>query len=455
MRPGTPCRRLALCVASLAMGVVALGGASVPAALGQGTADGTFSITPSRRDLVGRPPLTLVPTRVSNTTQDSYDVRVFPVLLTQNLTGAFQFDESPRPLDAARRIVSASPTRFRLAPGASREVRLRWELLPLDARAAYVGVIFQGQRRLKSGQSVPVISRLLSVNFLRLPGHYHPKGGFTALRALQAAPPVLRLVPRVKNTGDVIASPRKARLAIHDAAGRTVYKTSWKGDVVLPGAQRDFPIEVDRVLPAGRYTAQAVMSFGATRRAARSTAFTLVGPNRLPTPGVDVKGFAAHGDIGHAAHVTGTVLSTGTSPASLDLALSLFRLTSGLASAKPLATRRVRFSALAPKTRHELDLDLGGSLAKGQYRVVATYTDATNTPHQLTSDFQATRHRGFFDRLRLFFHRHRLAIVLVIVALLLSLLVLFLIRRQRRLEEELREARAQREQDPPTGAPPA
>jgi P pilus assembly chaperone PapD len=440
-------------LAALAICILALDAGSVPTARAQGSADGTFSITPSRRDLVGRPPLTLVPTRVSNTTQDSYDVRVFPVLLTQNLTGAFQFDESPRPLDAARRILSASPVRFRLAPGASRDVRVRWELLPLDARAAYIGVIFQGQRVLKSGQSVPVISRLLSVNFLRLPGHYHPKGAFTALRALQAAPRVLRLLPRVKNTGDVIASPRNARLAIHDASGHTVYKTSWKGDVVLPGAQRDFPVEVRRVLPAGRYTAQAVMSFGARRRAEISTAFTLVGPNRLPTPGVDVRDFAAHGDIGHVAHVSGHVLSTGTSPASLDLRLSLFRLTGGQASAKPIATRRARFSALAPKTRRDLDVDLGRSLAKGQYRVVASYTDATNAPHQLTSDFEATRHRGFFDRLHLFFDRHRLAIVLVIVAIVLGLLVFLLLRRQRRLEEELRDARAQREQDPPPGAP--
>jgi hypothetical protein len=166
---------------------------------------------------------------------------------------------------------------------------------------------------------------------------------------------------------------------------------------------------------------------------------------------LEIKDFAAHGEIGHAAHVSGNVLSTGTSPASLDITLSLFRLTGGQANAKPIGERRLRLSALAPKTTRQLDVDLGKALAKGQYRVVASYTDATDTPHQLTSDFEASRHRGFFDRLRLFFDRHRLAIVLVIVAIVLGLLVFLLLRRQRRLEAELREARAERERSPPTG----
>ncbi|MEA2271306.1 MAG: hypothetical protein QOI98_14, partial [Solirubrobacteraceae bacterium] len=117
-------RVCALTLASVAMSLLVLDAASIPTAFAQGSADGTFSITPSRRDLVGRPPLTLVPTRVSNTTQDSYDVRVFPVLLRQDLTGAFQFDESPRPLNAALRILPVSPSRFRLAAGQSRDVRL-------------------------------------------------------------------------------------------------------------------------------------------------------------------------------------------------------------------------------------------------------------------------------------------------------------------------------------------
>ncbi|HEY8867691.1 MAG TPA: hypothetical protein VIM22_12205 [Solirubrobacteraceae bacterium] len=372
---------------------------------------------------------------------------MFPVLLRQDLTGAFQFDERPPPLKAARTILRVSPSRFRLVPGQSRAVGLRWELLPLGARAAYVGVVFQGQRRLKGGRSVPVISRLLSINFMRLPGHYHPNGVFSALHAIQFAPLVLRFLPRVRNTGDIVGSPKHGRLAISDSTGRTVYKTRWTGDVILPRAERDFPIDVHQILPAGSYTAHAMMSFGANRRAEISKAFRLVGPNQLPTPGVKINDFAAHGEVGRPAHVSGHVKSTGTAPANLDFSLSLFRVTGGLADAKPLASGQLHFSALAPGSTRSLDVDLTRRLASGEYHVVAQYTDSTGTPQQLTSDFAASPHRGLFDRLWRFFDRHALLIILVIALIAVAVLVFRLLRRQRRLESELRKAKGERDQE--------
>jgi hypothetical protein len=359
----------AVALASLAVSLPVLEAPSIPAATARASAGGTFAISPSRRDLAGRPPVTLAPTRVSNTTRESYDVRVFPVLLRQGLTGAFQFDESPRPLNAARTILRVSPSRFGLAPGQSRKVRLRWELLPRGARATYVGVVFQGQARLKGGRLVPVISRLLSINFMRLPGHYHPSGAFTALRAIQFAPRVLRFLPRVKNTGDIVGSPKHGRLSINDSTGRTVYKTSWPGDVILPGAERDFPIDVKQILPAGGYTAHAMMSFGATRHAVISTAFTLAGPNKLLAPGAKINDSAAHAHdrVGRPAHVGG--------------------------------------------------------------------------PEQSTS-----AHRGLLDRLLLFFGRHWLLIILLVALIAVGVLVFHLLRRQRRLEDELRKVKAERDQ---------
>jgi hypothetical protein len=447
--PSNSLRHLAVALASALVFVVALTGVSIPAAVAQGSGEGTFAISPSRRDLVGRPPLTLDPTRVSNTTQDSYDVRVFPVLLRQDLTGAFQFDETPPPLNTARRILHVSPLRFQLAPGESREVGLGWELLPLGARAAYLGVVFQGQRRLKGGRSVPVISRLLSINFLRLPGRYHPNGVFSALHATQFAPRVLRILPRVRNTGDIIDAPRRGRLAITDATGRTVYRTRWPGDVILPRAEREFPIDVRQILPAGSYTAHATMSFGANRRAETSTAFTLIGPNQLPTPALKINDFAAHGEIGDHARVGGHVQSAGTAPANLDLTVSLFRVTGGLASAKPLASRQLHFSALAPGSKRTLDVELNTRLKSGQYHVVARYTDPTGAPQQLTSDFAATPHRGLFAQIRQFFDRHTWPIILVITLIAVAVIVSRLFRRQRRLEAELRAAKARRGRNTP------
>lgn len=445
----TRLRHRALVVVALTVSVVALEAASIPAAIAQGTASGTFSITPSRRDVVGRPPARLAPTKVTNTTRDSYDVRVFSVLLHQDLTGAFQFDESPRPLNEARNILAVSPSRFRLAPGQSREVKLTWELVRSGSRTAYIGVVFQGQARLKGGGSVPVISRLLSINFMRLPGRYRSNGVFTALHAVQFAPRVLRILPRVRNTGNLVDTPRHTRLSISNSAGRSAYKTSWTGDVILPHAERDFPIDVHKVLPAGTYTAHAVMSFGVNRRAVVSTAFRLVGPNQLAAPAVTVSGFGAHGEVGGPAHVSGRVLSTGTAPVTLDLALSLFRVTGGQPTARAIGTRQLHFSALAPGSARSIDVNLGRSLASGEYHVVAQYTDPTGAPQQLTSDFAATPHRGFFDRVRRFFDRHRSLIIGLIALSAVAVLVLRLLRRQRRLEAELQEAKRARDRDAP------
>jgi hypothetical protein len=228
-----------------------------------------------------------------------------------------------------------------------------------------------------------------------------------------------------------------------------VYKTRWTGDVILPRAERDFPIDVDRVLPAGKYTASAMMSFGATRRARISTTFTLEGPNRLAAPGAKIIDFAAHGEVGRPAHVTGRVQSTGTTPASLDLTLSLFRITGGLVAAKPLAIRRLHFAALAPGTARSIAVDLTKRLAAGDFHVVGRYTDPTGAPQQLTSDFAASEHRGFVDRLGRFFDRHASLIIALIALIAVAVVVSRLLRRQRRLEAELRSVKRQRDEDPP------
>lgn len=439
-------RRGAIVAASVGPLLVALTLAWVPVAGAQAGAAGAFSISPSRRDLVARPPVGLVATRVANTTAQSYDVRVFAVLLGQDLSGAFRFSETPAPLRTARAILGLAPSRFRLAAGGSRAVALRWKQLPLRTRAAYIGVVFQGRARVKGGRAVPVISRLLSINFLRRPGRYHARGAFSVLHAGQFAPRALRFLPRVRNTGDIVAAPQRGRLTIRDATEHVVSRARWVGDVILPGAQREFPVDVRRVLPAGRYRATATMRFGGRRRSI-SRPFTLVGPSALPTPRVRISAFAAHGDVGEPAHLSGKVQSTGTAPATIDLTISLFRVTRGLPGPRPLATRRLRYTALAPGARRAVDADLARGLVEGQYRAVARYTDPTGAPQQITSDFAAAPHRGWADRLNRFVDRHALLLVVMIAVLVILLLLVLLLGRQRRLVSELRAARAARDDE--------
>jgi competence ComEA-like helix-hairpin-helix protein len=404
-------------------------------ALAQGAATGAFSITPARRNLVARPPTSLVPTHVANSTTTPYAVTVFPVLLAQDLTGAFTFSSDARDLQEASTILSPSLKSFLLEPGTSQNVSLRWNLLPVSSRAAYIGIVFQGEPR-AAGHSVSVISRLLSINFLRLPGVYHSNGVFTGLPVTQFAPQVLRLLPRVKNTGDVIDSPQHGRLLIRDAAGHAVYKTHWTGDVILPGAVREFPIDVKQLLGAGTYTAIAAMSFGANHNAKISTTFTLVGPNALPSPNVSIIGFAGQGGIGDPAHITAKVHSTGTAPVTFDLKLALYRLVSGLAGNTPVATTTVHFASLAPKSTTDLDEQLG-KLQPGQYHVIGSYTDPTGAPQQLISDFTATKHVSFWDRIKNFFSDHAVLLISLLALLLLAAALARLLRRQRHLEAAL------------------
>ena len=402
---------------------------------------GAFGIQPARRQVVGSPGIALTPTTVSNTTSSPYEITVFPALLTQNLSGAFDFDSSSRNLHDSKLVLTATPDRFTLQPGQVTQVALHWNLLPLDKKSVAIGVIFQG---VPQGQTatVHVIARLLSVNFLRRPGPAVTTGTFTGLYAEQFAPHALRLLARVKNTGQTFVSPSSGELQIRDATGRTVYRRPWAGEPILPGAQVDFPIDVKQQLPAGHYTATVTMDFGGLR--SRSTTLVLVGPNQLPTPGILIRGFNASGTVGSPARLVATILSDGTAPASVKLHLFL-----GAAGSVPgnaaLASSSLAYRALAPGSVSHLSRSLGKPLRKGSYRAILTWNDPTGAPHMLEADFTTTASRSFLQQLWAFISDNGgIFIGLVILALLLAIAFLMqhMRRRQRRVEAELAAARA-------------
>ena len=41
-----------------------------------------------------------------------------------------------------------------------------------------------------------------------------------------------------------------------------VFHAKWFGDIILPGFEREFPVDVTKVLPKGEYTAISKMRFG-------------------------------------------------------------------------------------------------------------------------------------------------------------------------------------------------
>ncbi len=389
---------------------------------------GLFSVSPSTRTVVDRPPVALAPATVGNTTRSTLQVDVIPVLLGQEVSGALTFSERPADLDKARRIVRSGLTSFSMAPGTTRSVPLSWDLLPTADRAAFVGVVFQARAKPEPGQTVRTVQRLLTSDFLRLPGPVDVTGRLTRLPASQGPDRTIAFAPRIRNTGTFVGKPVNARFAIRDASGRIVVRQTLRGEVILPGFQREFPLRVRKLLPAGDYTAIARADFGRSRGLRIATRFRLVGPNRLPTGRVALREFRAAGVLGGDSRVTGVLQSTGTKAADTAVRVSLFRLSGGQRPVRPMVTRRLTFQALEPGTTKDLKVTFP-SLPAGDYRVIGTYRDAVGSTKEVISDFSPHAERGGWQRLEDFLGRHRVLGGSLLAALVLAALLL---RRRRR-----------------------
>lgn len=384
---------------------------------------GQFSITPARRTVTGRPPAALVPTVVGNTTRRDYAVEVFPVLLRPTVAGPFVFSERPAPLRAAANVLTVSPRRFVLRAGTRRTVRLRWNVMPEGRRSIAVGVVFQGTPSAQAGQTLRTISRLLSLNFLQDPRARPARGEGVSLAARPDPGRArhLLLVPRVRNRGGRVATPGcRPSLRVRDARGRVVRRVRWRGDVVVPGAEREFAVPLPGVLPAGRYTAAARACLGRTRVVRVTGRFHLVGDGVLPAPALTLRAFNAAGEPDEEARARGTFTSTGTAPASSTVVVRLFRRKGAVPEPRPMRVRRVRIGPLAPGRRAALDVGLG-TLPPGEYRATATYRQRAGSVQTETSDFAPVAQRSRLDRAWRWVKDHAGWLVAAVLALLLLL----------------------------------
>lgn len=406
--------------------------------------DGLFSVAPSSQTVADRPPAQLTAVVARNTTAVPLDVRVFPVILGQSVDGAFTFSETTRDLNAASKILTPRIKTLTMAPGTSRNVELDWNLLPRKTRAAFLGVIFEARAKPADGQQVKTVQRLLTVNFLRLPGPYRSSGRLTRLRASQGPGKTLLFYPRILNTGEFIAKPRNGKFRIRNAEGEIVFQTTWSGDVVLPTFQREFPITMKKVLPAGEYGAVATADFGRSLGLKIIERFTLVGPNELPTGRVVIEEFRGSGVLGGDSQVKGVIKSVGTAPAKTAVRLDLYKLLdNGQQPPEPMKTQRLEFEdPIAPGQSAPLE-QVYPDLPAGKYRVIGTYRAEEGSVEEVVTDFSPVKERSAFQKFKDWLRDYKGLLIGLGLLLALLLLIVFFRRRQRRLERELEEARQQ------------
>jgi hypothetical protein len=398
---------------------------------------GSFSVTPARRYVAARPPVSLTPSRVANTTHTPLRVRVYPVLLAQQPGGAFTFEPVASELTEARRLLAVTPSSFVLRPGAARELAVRWRRLPAHARLAAVGIVYQAVP-VHSSPTVQIVERLLGVNILKLPGHYRQSGQLTGVHVTQAKPGTLRFTVNVHNSGQAVSAPSRMVLSIRSRNGKILMKRRVASDIVLPGVTRSYVLDVSKHLPGGSYIVRGHVAFGSSHGLETATAFRLVGANELPTDDLRLGPLVAAGDVGGSAEAAATLRNIGTAAGSTQVTLSLYPLADDGAQRAPIATRRVAVSSLAPAHSRQLRSGLG-RLEKGSYQLDASYTNAAGEPETLVADFQAHPHLGLIVRLRGVSVEHALLIPALLLLLLAGSLTWALIR-ERQLRSVLRRA---------------
>ncbi|WP_354698137.1 hypothetical protein DSM112329_03802 [Paraconexibacter sp. AEG42_29] len=276
---------LSRAVATLALALVALiGGAAAPSA----RADGGVLITPSSVAARVQAGDRLRPVRVTNTTGRDLDVVATGLVARQELSGLPVYGLGPRARRDGRAFVRVRPARFTLRAGRSRAVVATVVARrPQTGRGAYGVILFEAVPRRASAARNAVTARLrLTANLLlTYPSRSRPATALTTatgLRAEQAPARALRLLVRVRGAGTIHGRPA-ARLRIRDARGRVVGRATFATGNVLPGADRELPAVVARPLPAGRYTARAVVRSGRSVTTV-TLPLRLVANGTLPTP---------------------------------------------------------------------------------------------------------------------------------------------------------------------------
>jgi len=395
----------------------------------------TFGAAPTARFLNARPPATLGPLVVSNTTRNGYVVRVKPVFLDQRLDGAFEPRLTAAAERSAKRVLGLSATRFALAAGQQQAVQVRWLRLPKASRSAAMAVLVEGRQsgRAQGGSGVGARAVILSLNFLQLPGSLRGRGGLVALRAEQGDKRQIVLLSRIRNTSRELGRARLGRVVVRSATGRVVSRRRWGGQklsLVLAGATADFPVKITKRLPAGRYSARTSIRFG-SQRSSRTTTFTLVGPNELPTVRLRIGSIDATGQAEEPAHVRVRVNNIGTAAARVNAAVTLVRIDAD-GTERTVAKRRLHGAASRPGGSAVVEGDVG-KLAPGRYRVDAVLDGSGGDTQTATTRVLASNDFSTAARFGRFFTEHPTRTVGLVALLVIAALLVALLRTRRSL----------------------
>ncbi|WP_372789803.1 hypothetical protein [Paraconexibacter sp.] len=388
-------RRIPLLLTALA----SLGLSCAVAPAGAATGLGGVSVAPASIDAEVRAGSALPPISVSNDTGRRVLVRAFVVPASQDLSGLPAFELGAASRRSGRSLATVSPARFALPAAGARSVSVRVrDPEPRTGAGSYGVVVFEavrgGDGTTDEGSVVDARLRLTTNLLLTYPGKVRRTGEIVSLRAEQgpAAPArTLRFVARVRNPGRIHVRPT-AVLRVRDDAGRLVTRAGLTPGNVLPGADREFPVVVRKLLPAGRYTARVTVQAG-RRRSTRTVAFELVGPNELPTPALRVASLSTPDDADAGGTRTRlTVINRGTAPGTPRGEVIL-----ATAGGRRLARRPLRLGVVRPGARARTELRLPG-VTEGPHRLTVRLLDGDRELDARTVVFTPGTAPGLWSR---------------------------------------------------------
>jgi competence protein ComEA len=264
----------------LAAALTVAGSLSVPVPVPAQAPPPSIDLSPARAQGDARAGQTVGPFGVRNLTGEPYLLRVYPILLGQNIDGTIIVRTDSAATALARQLVTPSLNSAALAPRVSAAASGHVNKLT-RRHNLYGGLIFQATPAHPKGQITAVLRLDARILLDPPPALRHVKFVGQTIRAEQAGPQKLRLYVPIVNRGNYFVNATGV-LAVRDSAGKVVAQGPLSRIQVLPGATVELTEQIapPTVLGPGTYGLLARMRAGGTSFTATGT-LVLFGPNTV------------------------------------------------------------------------------------------------------------------------------------------------------------------------------